>query len=178
MATPKQVEQWLRQAEEDLRAAAADADGISENHRRYWLQQSYEKAIKAWGLMRWRHNADDERQFHNVFLRRHSPFFVIDTTNALLPKSIHLLQREARAFVNRLAYGDVLIKIDATTPEFDETKVSYRYPFVADDEHIAPSAYDGWNAYQGEWGEVRRSVRTFIREVRAELTIFRRGPAP
>lgn len=176
MATPKQVEQWLRQAEEDLKAAEADADGISQNHRRYWLQQSYEKAIKAWGLMKWRYNADDEGQFHHVFLRRHSPFLFIDNTNAPLPKSIHLLQREARVFVNGFAYSAVLIKIDATTPEFDETKVSYRYPFLVEDELVAPYAYEGWEAYQGEWAEVRRSVRSFIREVRGELAIFRRAP--
>ncbi len=176
MATPKQVEQWLRQAEEDLRAAEADAEGVSENHKRYWLQQSYEKAIKAWGLMKWRHDADDEAQFHHVFLRRHSPFLYMDNTNAPLPKTIHLLQREARAFVNGFAYSAVLIKIDATTPEFDETKVSYRYPFLVGEEHIAPSNYDAWDAYQGEWGEVRRSVRNFIRDVRAEFAIFRRAP--
>ena len=70
----------------------------------------------------------------------------------------------------------MLVKLDGTTPEFDETKVSYRYPFIANDEHVAPCAYDGWDAYQGEWGEVRRSVRSFIREVRGELTIFRRAP--
>jgi hypothetical protein len=176
MAAPKQVEQWLRQADADLRAAEAEAEDISENHRRYWLQQSYEKAIKAWGLMKWRHSADDEGQFHHVFLRRHSPFFFIDNTNVPLPKSIHLLQREARAFVNGLAYGAALIKIDVTTPEFDQTKVSYRYPFVIDDEHIAPSDYEGWDAYQGEWGDARRSVRSFLKEVRGELAIFRRAP--
>ena len=45
MVTPKQVEQWLLQAESDL--DEAKAKGISEGHTRYWLQQSYEKAIKA-----------------------------------------------------------------------------------------------------------------------------------
>ncbi len=176
MATPKQVEQWLLQADSDLKAAEAASDDVSESHRRYWLQQSYEKAIKAWGLMKWKYNPDDEGHFRHVFLRRHSPFFFIDNTNAPLPRSIHLLQREARIFINELPYAATLIQLDATTPEFDETKVSYRYPFVADDEHIAPCSYDGWDAYQGDWGEVRRSVRLFIREVRGELAIFRRAP--
>ncbi|HEX3775064.1 MAG TPA: hypothetical protein VHV51_11410 [Polyangiaceae bacterium] len=176
MVTPRQVEQWLLQAESDLDAAEATAEGISESHTRYWLQQSYEKAIKAWGLMNWPFSADDEAQFHHVFLRRHSPFLFIDNTNAPLPKSIHLLRRAARTFVNGLAYRNVLVKLDGTTPEFDETKVSYRYPFIADGEHVAPCAYEGWNAYQGESGEVRRSVRNFIREVRGELTLFGRAP--
>jgi hypothetical protein len=176
LATPRQVEQWLLQAEADLRAAEADSDGVTDGHRRFWLQQSYEKGIKAWGLMKWRYNLDDEGQFHHVFLRRHSPFLSIDRTNAPLPKSIHLLQREARAFVNGLAYGGVLMKIDATTPEFDETKVSYRYPFLVDGHHVAPCDYEGWDAYQGEWAEVRRSVRAFLREVRGELAIFFRAP--
>lgn len=177
MATPEQVEQWLRQAEADLRAGEAEADGVSESHRRYWLQQSYEKAIKAWGLMKWKHNPDDEGQFHHVFLRHLSPFFFIDNTNAPLPKSIHLLQREARLFINGLPYRDVLIKLDATTPEFDETKVSYRYPFLdAVGEHVPPCAYEDWDAYQGERGEVRRSIRAFLREVRGEFAIFRRAP--
>jgi hypothetical protein len=29
--------------------------------------------------------------------------------------------------------------------------VAHEYPFVVDDEHVAPSAYDRWDAYQGEW---------------------------
>ena len=48
MATPTQVEQWLLQAEADLRASEALAADIRENHRRYWIQQAYEKAMKAW----------------------------------------------------------------------------------------------------------------------------------
>ena len=127
--------------------------------------------------MNWPFSADDEAQFHHVFLRRHSPFLFIDNTNAPLPKSIHLLRRAARTFVNGLAYRNVLVKLDGTTPEFDETKVSYRYPFIADGEHVAPSAYKDWDTYQGDWGEVRRSVRSFIREVRGELAVFREDAA-
>ncbi len=175
MATPRQVEQWLIQADADLKASEAHAEGIYESHRRYWLQQAYEKAMKAWGLMKWRFNAADEARFHQVFMRRHSPFLSIDTTNAP-PKSIHLLQREAGVFVRRLAYRDVLMKLDATTPELDETQVSYRYPFLEDGNHVAPSLYEHWDAYQGEAGEVGRSVRRFIQEVRGELAIFRRTP--
>jgi hypothetical protein len=70
----------------------------------------------------------------------------------------------------------VLIKFDATTPEFDETKVSYRYPFLDAGEQVPPCAYEGWDAYQGERGEMRRSIRSSLREVRGELAILRRAP--
>ena len=174
MITPRQVEQWLLQAESDLQAAESLTDGVSESHSRYWLQQSYEKAMKAWGLMNWPFNADDEGQFHHVFLRRHSPFLFIDGTTAPLPKSIYLLQRDARVFVSTLPYRNLLMRLDATTPDSDETKVSYRYPFISNGEHIAPCDYEDWDTYQGEQGEVRRSVRSFIKEVRSDLAYFRR----
>ncbi|HEY1537367.1 MAG TPA: hypothetical protein VGF76_25275 [Polyangiaceae bacterium] len=131
--------------------------------------------MKAWGLMKWPYNAEDEGQFHHVFLRRHSPFLFIDSATGSLPTSIYLLQREARRFVRGLPYNDVLVKLDATTPESDETKVSYRYPFVSNGEYIAPCDYEDWDAYQGERGEVYRAVRRFIKEVRSELTYFRRA---
>src|SRR5262245_30106391 len=63
MATPKQVKTWIEQARADLVASRAEAGGIRECHRRYWIQQSYEKSIKAYALMRWTGTALDEAEF-------------------------------------------------------------------------------------------------------------------
>jgi hypothetical protein len=132
MTEPKQVRSWIEQAEADLAAARTRGDGIAECHRRYWLQQSYEKAIKALALMKWTGGPRDETEFSKQFLLQHSPLTKVGATPTPLSKALRLLARELDAHVRRLDNGGILRQIDATTPTIDPAEVSYRYPFRRD----------------------------------------------
>ena len=68
LATPEQVNTWIAQAEADLRASRVTGEGLCECHGRYWIQQSYEKAIKAYALMRWKGGPGEDAQFTRLFL--------------------------------------------------------------------------------------------------------------
>jgi len=177
MSTPKQVRTWIEQAEADLRASRATAPELAECHRRYWVQQSYEKAIKAYALMRWAGAAADEPEFTRMFLLRHSPLKTIDQPPTPLSKRLHLLRRDVKAFVMRLDNVDLLLQIDATTPMNDPGEVSYRYPFIiADGEYVAPAAYEGWDRYQGNLAGALAAVGRLIGAVKEELKVFARTP--
>jgi hypothetical protein len=176
MATPKQVRSWIDQAEADLAAARADAGGVAECHRRYWLQQSYEKAIKALALMKWTGGAADEAEFTRQFLLQHSPLKKVGTTSTTLSKPLRALARELGAQVRRLDNGHVLIKIDATAPTSDPAEVSYRYPFHRDGEFVPPASFDDWDDYQGNFMAAESAVRRLIGVVKDELKLFGRTP--
>jgi hypothetical protein len=94
MATPKQVRAWIDQADADLVASRARSVGLGECHRRYWIQQSYEKSIKAFALMRWTGTAENETELARLFLLQHSPLKTVSQANAPLSKALHLLSRE------------------------------------------------------------------------------------
>ena len=136
MATPKQVKTWVEQAEADLQASRATDESLGECHRRYWIQQSYEKAIKAYAMMMCTGTATEDAEFARLFLLQHSPLKTVSAANTPLSKPLHLLSREVEAFVRGLDNADILLKIDATTPRNDSTEVSYRYPFVIDGDYV------------------------------------------
>jgi hypothetical protein len=176
MATPKQVRTWIEQAEADLAASRAKADGIRECHRRYWLQQSYEKSIKAYALMRWTGSAAQEREFAHLFLLQHSPLKTVSDANAPLSKELHLLRREVLAFVHGLDNDKFLLQIDATTPRNDPAEVSYRYPFISDGDYVPPAAYEAWDTYQGNVEGALAAVGRLLKAVKDELSFFARKP--
>jgi hypothetical protein len=176
MATSKQVRAWLEQADADLRASRVASESLHECHQRYWIQQSYEKAIKAYAIMRWTGIAADDAEFARLFLLQHSPLKTVSATNAPLSKPLHLLSREVEAFVRRLDNADILLKIDATTPRNDPAEVSYRYPFVVDGDYIAPASFDGWDSYQGNTAGAQASVARLLSAVREEVRVFDRKP--
>ena len=176
MATTKHVKTWIEQAEADLVAAGVVTDGVGECHRRYWMQQSCEKAIKALALMRWTGSLGDDAQFTKEFLLQHSPLKAVAELNTSLSKPLHLLAREVEAFVRALDNSAALLKIDATTPRNDPAKVSYRYPFIVDGDYVAPASYDEWDAYQGNQAGAEAAVRRLIGAVKDEFKIFARTP--
>jgi hypothetical protein len=176
MATSKQVKTWIQQAEADLDAARVEDARLGECHRRYWIQQSYEKAIKAYALMRWTGAAVDEPQFARLFLLQHSPLKTVTEATTPLSKPLHLLAREVETFVRRLDNHDLLLKIDATTPRNEPAEVSYRYPFLVDDEYRAPVFYREWDAYQGNFAGAQAAVGRLLSAVKDELKIFARSP--
>lgn len=152
---------WIRQAEADLIAAEAAVSEVRENHRRYWLQQSYEKAIKAWGMLRYDPAGPAEQhEFLQHFLSRHGPF--ASRSAADIPRRLFLLRRQLLAFLNdRLAdHTNALTQVDGTIPQLDPGAISYRYPFVPPDsgEYISPSDYDGWDQYQCNWIRAQTAV--------------------
>jgi hypothetical protein len=178
MATPKQVRTWIQQAEADLRAARVDASDLRPCHQRYWLQQSYEKAIKAYALMRWNGDVNQEPQFNRLFLLQHSPIKTVTETDTPLSKSLHLLRREVQSFIQGDLAGVAasLLKIDATTPRHDPEEVSYRYPFLEDGEYVAPAVYEGWDGYQGNLLSASGAVERLLQAVKDELKLFSRKP--
>jgi hypothetical protein len=176
MATLTQVRTWIEQANADLVAAEVEDARLRECHRRYWIQQSYEKAIKAYALMRWTGGANDDAQFARLFLLQHSPLKTVAQANTPLSKALHLLAREVEAFVRILDNADLLLKIDATTPRNDPVEVSYRYPFLVEGEYKAPVSYEDWDAYQGNVTGAQAAVKRLLSAVKEELKIFARTP--
>ncbi|WP_437886362.1 hypothetical protein [Sorangium sp. So ce307] len=176
MVTPRQVKTWIAQAEADLQASRATAESLGECHRRYWLQQGYEEAIKAYAMMRWTGSTADDAQFARLFLLQHSPLKAVGEASAPLSKALHLLAREVEAFVRGLDNADLLLKIDATTPRNDPAEVSYRYPFVVDGDYVAPVSFDGWDSYQGNLVGAQAAVSRLLAAVKDELRIFARTP--
>lgn len=176
MVTRERVEAWVEQAEADLQAATAESSSLRECHRRYWLQQSYEKSIKAYALMRWKGTPADEREFTKVFLLQHSPLKAMSDVSTPLSKATHLLRREVEAFVRSLDNAALLLKIDDTTPRNDPTEVSYRYPFLRDGSYVPLASFDGWDAYQGNAQGARAAVERLLRAVKGELRTFARAP--
>jgi len=175
MATPAQVDAWIQQAEADLRAARVVDEGIAECHRRYWIQQSCEKALKAYALMKWTEGAAaEELEFRRMFLLQHSPLKTLSGVGTPLTKRLHLLRREVVLFVNGLDNAALLWKIDGTTPRNDPAETSYRYPFVHEGEYAAPAAFVGWDAYQGNATGACAAVNRLIAAVRDERSEFAR----
>lgn len=175
MATPAQVDAWIEQAQADLFAARVQAEGVAECHRRYWIQQSYEKAIKAYALVRWAGPSSDEGEFSRQFLLQHSPLKTLSTVGSPLSKALHLLRREVLAFVNGLDNAAVLLQIDATTPRNSPSEISYRYPFEHRGEYVSPASYDGWDVYQGNAMGACAAVSRLIAAVKEERRDFARS---
>ena len=159
MAQPDEIECWLTQAEADLRSGDAEHPEIAECHRRYWIQQSCEKAIKAYALIRWTGSQAEEKQFAQLFLLCHSPLKSVATAKTPLSKALHVLAREVEVFVRGLDNHDLLLKIDATTPTASPDEVSYRYPFRVGNKLKPPSEFDEWDTYQGNHGGAVAAVR-------------------
>jgi hypothetical protein len=127
-------------------------------------------------MMRWVGSAADEGELARLFLLQHSPLKTVSHVNAPLSKTLHLLSREVEGFVRGLDNADILMRIDATTPRVDPAEVSYRYPFISDGDYVAPAAYEGWDAYQGNVAGARAAVARLLAAVKDDLRIFARTP--
>ena len=172
------IECWIKQSQADLKAARDANSEAEECHRRYWYQQSYEKAIKAYGLLKFR--SDDpreEREFRQAYLRVHAPFTSLSGSG--FGGRLQVFGRQLRTFLYSLDNSAILIKIDESIPTVDPARVSYRYPFLDDrtGTYIAPVDYHGWDAYQGNEEGVRSALDRLLRKVRDELIISRRSPS-
>lgn len=184
MATFKQVDPWVQQAKADLRAAKVAANEIAECHRRYWIQQSYEKAIKALALIRFK--GSDEEDSALCTLLSHSPMKFLkkhadDPTSALpkglTRKKIFGLEREVQIFVRSLAQFEFLARIDEEGPSKNPSDVSYRYPFYDQEaNYVAPANIENWSEYLGGLDAAFAAVEKMIRAVDDEYRTFKRKP--
>jgi hypothetical protein len=172
---------WFQQARADRDASKAAK--ISDCHKRYLLQQAYEKAIKALGLACMNeHQAKDKKiasALGDYFLHHHTPMTVFSSDDdaerlgeiqAAYPKFGENVHRQLKTIrmqiVTILRDGTdakvvkIWEKIDATRPTKSIDSVSYRYPFVDPQNQlgIAPCAWTGWDAYQGPEQDVRDAV--------------------
>jgi HEPN domain-containing protein len=172
----------LRQANYDLVAAQAGAAEIRENHRRFWLQQAYEKALKAWAILDFRsRDASEAMAFEKVYLLGHSPLYRFQHPN--LEKHVNIsrvLSRSLRTFLNRSLTAEdirILETIDAMVPSDDPSVVSYRYPFLDPGSQalIAPSDFTAWDEIQGTHVQVGSTLRRLIRKVNDYAIISGRG---
>lgn len=178
-------ELWLKQARADEKASRAD--GLDECHRRYLLQQAYEKGVKALALACLTSKQAKDKQFVSAlgqcFLHHHTPVTVFSNKDdraweeelrEAYSGSWEKLLRELKTVRNQLATlmgreSDTKTvhtwhKIDGTRPSKAVNAVSYRYPFtqVAYRDGVTSSDWDGWAAYQGEADQVRNSVNTLL----------------
>ncbi len=171
---------WIDQATADLQAAESEHEGIRECHRRYWLQQAYEKGIKAYGIALWNPAGatPEEQQQWGKFCFAHSPLSQLDEFT-LPPKKIWALRRQIDAELNTKVGDklDQLRKIDDTKPAKSPDEVSYRYPFRDGGTWVIPAEWDGWARYQGDEAASRKAVRTLIASVRKMVTRSGRKPA-
>jgi hypothetical protein len=159
----------LRQAEADLEAARLAA--LAACHRRYLVQQSCEKAIKALGWATYvPPKGGDGSEINSLFFNRHDPLLRLTTEEKKkLTKPAHALLRNIETLLRRFQRRTTLEHIDATTPSSDAKRISYRYPFVSNDEWIAPADYDHWDDYQGRIDDVIDTADKLIRAVRSEI---------
>jgi hypothetical protein len=167
MPDPDLLRAWLRQANSDLAAARADADGVAECHRRYWLQQACEKGIKALGIVLWAGRPSDDGRFRAAFLHRHSPLRNLKTVPDI-PRSLAQLLRGIEAEIRSIDGTGLILKVDATTPTTDPIDVSYRYPFVdgRTGRVLAPIDYADWDVHQGNFEGVMAAIDRFLKAVR------------
>ncbi|MBX3181657.1 MAG: hypothetical protein KIT72_12680 [Polyangiaceae bacterium] len=160
-----ELKAWLRQARADLEASRQTV--LAECHRRYLLQQAYEKGVKALGLRLWRGSLADA-DFRRLFLHRHDPLSRLQA-EADLAKALRIFLRQINSELSTLDNAGLLLRVDGTSPTTNRSDVSYRYPFIDSQTGsvIAPVdiSTDDWDAYQGNEMGVARAIERFLKRV-------------
>lgn len=187
---------WFKQARADAKASAAGHD-LAECHRRYLLQQAYEKAVKALALANLPKRLDADRQFASALgdylLMHHTPWTVFSGKNdeewrnelrgayaarwSELLRKLKELRRNVAIQLQRdtdARIVEVWKQIDSTRPSRSVDEVSYRYPFVVDEQSdgIAPVDWDGWSQYQGAEELVRSAIEELLQRAGRQVTIW------
>lgn len=172
-----EVRAWLEQARADLLAASVMVDENTESHRRYWLQQAYEKAVKAFGLSLLESPTAAERaELRKAFLGHHDPVQSIEK-HAPESKLIHALKRRVSTFVQSQRDYTALNRIEDHKARFDHTTMSYRYPFkrAQDATWITPAQFTDWSELLGSFDKSIEAVGSFVNSVENEYKKMRRG---
>ena len=172
MADTKLADAFLRQAKADFKVA--EFVGMPEFAARYFLQQSVEKALKAFGYAKFAGGVGGDRYIDDFFFRRHDPLQKLGAADLRrLSKNANLLRRAIVLFVESLPERTAIEKIDATSASHDPREISYRYPFQVDAVWTTPAEYGGWTAYQGGLPQVRTAVRKLLVAVADEIALTR-----
>jgi HEPN domain-containing protein len=177
---PDEAGAWLTQARADLKAATTIAPTIAECHRRYWLQQTVEKALKAYAISLL---PDDLSQRENealtaLLLRHHAPLSEMATWSKdeivakwgiRAYKRLRFLKTYLNDLVANDAAGSSIRQVDDTKPSLSSKEVSYRYPFFRQDRLVAPVEWQEWAGYQGDETKLCRDIEAFIGTVGKQL---------
>ena len=194
-------ELWLRQAKAD--AAASRVKGqLAECHRRYLLQQAYEKGVKALALACLTKKQGNKKQFASAlgdcFLHHHTPFTVFSTKVdaewaeelrqaygrdwETLLKGLKVLRTEVAKRRQNGADAKTIAawkKIDGTRPIKAVNAVSYRYPFVDPaqkfPEGVSPADWSDWNSYQGVDVVARGAVAELLERAGRQVAIWHKS---
>lgn len=182
---------YLEQAKADFRVSQATHADLRACHTRYFLQQAYEKAIKAYMLAKLGpEDSQVEHLLRDTILGSHSPLAdfrpdedLTELTDRLIRKYPNHWQRGIKVLktLRREAYGllsgrrgaNVLVLLDATRQSIRADVPSYRYPFFQDGETIIPSRWENWDGYQGVLNEVVAAVSELVDAV--SLTVGTSG---
>jgi hypothetical protein len=176
---------YLQQARADFRACQLQTSDFAECHRRYFLQQAFEKALKSFLLVKLGvGNEDEQVEFllRDTILGSHSPLAdfppgadLAELEEQLVRrypkhwergiKLLKMLRREAAGLIERSGAGPVLRKIDGTRQSIRAQVPSYRYPFFEDRLEITPATWGAWDTYQGTWHTVVPAVHNLIETV-------------
>lgn len=176
-ADQDEVWAWLEQAKADLQAASVLVDENTESHRRYWLQQAYEKAVKAFGLSLLESPSEEHRaELRGGFLRHHDPVRSFEA-HPPASKVISALKRRLSTFVRSHPEYPTLDRLEEHKARLDSSSMSYRYPFkrAQDATWIAPARFADWSELLGSFDKSREAVRSFVTAVENEHKKMRRG---
>jgi hypothetical protein len=179
---------YLEQAKADFRASQVTNPALLACHTRYFLQQAYEKSLKAYMLVKV--DPDEHPQvlylLRDTILGSHSPladFRPEDDLSELQERLIRqypdhwqrgikvlkTLRREAYGLLKGRRGANVLVQLDATRQSIRADVPSYRYPFFQGDETIVPSQWQGWDTYQGVLGEAVAAVSELVEAVKLSV---------
>jgi hypothetical protein len=191
-------ELWLQQAKADEAASRAKGP-LAECHRRYLLQQAYEKAVKAFALACLAPKQRAKKQFASAlgdcFLHHHTPMTVFatkddadwaDELRSAYGSSGAELVKELKALRNQVATRmkdgadtktvEAWERIDGTRPTKAVDAVSYRYPFIdpAHPEGVAPKDWRGWDSYQGSEDAVREAIADLLKRAGKQIAVWQK----
>ncbi len=183
---------YLEQARADLRASKVVAPMLLPCHTRYFLQQAYEKAIKAYLLARLGTREDLQVQYllRDTILGSHSPLAdfrpdddLVEMRERLMRQYpehwqhgiavLKMLRREAYALLRGRRTANTLVQLDSTRQSIRAEVPSYRYPFFQGETTVIPARWNGWDTYQGVLQDVVEAVEDLVDYV--ALTVGIRG---
>lgn len=174
---------YVEQAKADSRVAHVKHEDVRSCHTRYFLQQAYEKAIKAYMLAKLgTEHVNVEHILRDTILGSHSPLADFRPEEDLTElqerltrqypdhwqrgiKVLKTLRREAYGLLNGRPTANVLVRLDATRQSIRADVPSYRYPFFRGGEAITPSRWEGWDDYQGSFDDVAKAVEDLLNTV-------------
>lgn len=179
---------WLAQAREDF-ALVSKIGNAPECYSRYFLQQSYEKALKAYIISKLSGETRNvQKMLAETLLKTHSPLSDyshrdLSELESIFKKKypaqwrrgisvLKLLRREALDLIRNDRQLRILEAVDATRPSLQVNKPSYRYPFFDGTQFVSPANWTQWDTYQGDsLKHIKSSIDVLIEKVKVQVAI-------